>query len=307
VTLQTIDVSPIAAWESAFAEERLGPSPQWDGYSDIEDQRASERVYANVGYIHAQSAEVGRGVIAIGQKLREIKEDLPHGQFVACVKAEFGWTPRWAQQLMRVADHFSNANSSLHLPSSAKVLALLAAAGADDATVEQAAQEGWTVKQAKQNLGGEKQRQRTVIDEALKAFRLSEEARSLAANALRITTRQLMDELGADELPKGKQHVTDTATFVKDQEGWIKFTMQQPIDVPATATRTQADLFSDAPQADEEIVPIAEGAARLGKKLASFRIGLTPSQLDKRGNPKGNGWTAYPHPTRGKCILRKVA
>ena len=48
--------------------------------------------------------------------------------------------PAGAQQLMQVADHFSNVNSSCHLPSSAKVLALLAAAGADDATVEQAAQ-----------------------------------------------------------------------------------------------------------------------------------------------------------------------
>ena len=56
---------------------------------------------------------------------------------MACVKAEFGWSDRWAQQLMQVADRFSNANSSSVLPSSAKVLALLAASDADDATVQQ--------------------------------------------------------------------------------------------------------------------------------------------------------------------------
>ncbi len=54
-------------------------------------------------------------------------ELLPHGQFMACVKAEFGWSQPWASQLMQIAERFSNANSSLHLPSSAKVLALLAA------------------------------------------------------------------------------------------------------------------------------------------------------------------------------------
>ena len=50
---------------------------------------------------------------------------------------------RWAFQLMQVADRFSNANSSSVLPSSAKVLALLAASDADDATVQQAAEEQW--------------------------------------------------------------------------------------------------------------------------------------------------------------------
>ena len=56
---------------------------------------------------------------------------------MACVKAEFGWSQRWAHSLMQVAERFSNQNSSSDLPSSAKVLALLAAGDADDATVQQ--------------------------------------------------------------------------------------------------------------------------------------------------------------------------
>ena len=148
---------------------------------------------------------------------------------------------------------------------------------------------------------------RSLVQEAMAALRLSPEARQLAAKAEHISTRQLMDDLGIEELPKGKQHQTDAATYCRNGTGWYKFPIQQPIDVATTATRTQADLFPDAPQADEEIVPLAEAAARLGKKLASFRIRLTPSQLARRGNPKGNGWTAYPHPERGKCLLRRVA
>ena len=42
-----------------------------------------------------------------------------------------------AQQLMQVADRFSNTKSTSVLPSSAQVLALLAASDADDATVQQ--------------------------------------------------------------------------------------------------------------------------------------------------------------------------
>jgi hypothetical protein len=37
---------------------------------------------------------------------------------------------------MQIAERFANHNSSYHLPSSAKVLALLAAGNADDATVQ---------------------------------------------------------------------------------------------------------------------------------------------------------------------------
>ncbi len=39
-------------------------------------------------------------------------------------------------QFMQVAENFSNDKSTCHLPSSAKVLALLAASDADDATVQ---------------------------------------------------------------------------------------------------------------------------------------------------------------------------
>lgn len=302
MTLQTVDINSVATWEASFVEERLGPSPKWDGYEDIADQQIAERVYGNVGFIHAQSAEVGRGVIAIGQKLQAIKADLPHGQFMACVKAEFGWSPRWAQQLIQVADRFSNTKSTSRLPSSAQVLALLAAANADDAIVQQAAQERWTVKETRQKLGREKQRERTLLDDALKAFRISEEARTLAANAQRITTRQLMDELNADELPKGKQHVTAAATFVKDKDGWIKFPIQQAVDVPTA--RVQSDLFSD-PVPTEQVVTLDEAASRLGKKVRSLSVCLSPSKLKQRGNPTGNGWTAYPYPAKGKCILKK--
>ena len=205
IDVQSEVVSGVSPEAKAFAREILGPmAGAWDGYEHLEES-ISRTVQGKVGYIHGLSAEAGRQIITIGQTLLDMKALLPHGQFMACVKAEFGWSAAWAGRLMHVAERFSNLNSSLNLPSSAKVLALLAASGADDATVQQAAEERWTVKQTRQRLGTERQRERSIVQEAISVLKLSEEARHLAAKAEHISTRQLMDELGTDELPKGRE------------------------------------------------------------------------------------------------------
>lgn len=292
MNIQTIDVSPISADAKAFAEERLGPMPgKWDGYDAIADDETRREVWSKVGYIHGLSAEAGRTIIAIGETLLAIKEMLPHGQFMACVKAEFGFSQQWAHQLMQVAERFSNHKSTCDLPSSAMVLALLAAADADDTIVQQAAEERWTVKEAKRRLGGEHQRERTLVQEALSVLKLSNEARQLAAKAEHISTRQLMDELGVEELPKGKEHKTAQFTFCKNGTGWWKLPIEQPVEVPA---------------APAESLPMAVAAQRLGKKTHTLRVALTPGNISKRGMPTGNGWQAEPCPKRGFCIVRKI-
>lgn len=300
MNIRTIDVSPISTDAKAFAEERLGPMPgKWDGYDAIVDDETRREVWSKVGYLHGLSAEAGRTIIAIGETLLAIKEMLPHGQFMACVEAEFGWSQPWAYQLMQVAERFSNHNSSYDLPSSAKVLALLAAANADDATVQQAAEERWTVKETKRRLGGERQRERTVVQEALSVLKLSDEARQLAAKAEHITTRQLMDELGIEELPKGKEHKTAQFTFCKNGTGWWKLPIEQPVEVPAAQVMV-------APAAAVELLPIAVAAQRLGKKPNTIRAGLTPGIIAQKGMPTGNGWQAEPHAKRGYCTVRKI-
>jgi hypothetical protein len=134
IDVQSVAVAGVSPQAAAFAAEQLGPMPgNWDGYDQL-DENTSQELYGKVGYIHGLSAEAGRQIIAVGQTLLEMKEMLPHGQFMACVAAEFGWSREWANQLMQVGERFSNVNSSGHLPSSAKVLALLAASDADDAT-----------------------------------------------------------------------------------------------------------------------------------------------------------------------------
>lgn len=302
-SMQTVDVTAVDSWKENFVEERLGPKPRWEGYGEIEDQSISRLVYSKVGFIHAQSAEVGRGVIAIGQALLEIKENLTkHGQFMACVKAEFGWSQPWAYQLMQIAKRFSNHNSSYELPSSAKVLALLAAANADDATVQQAAEEQWTVKETKRRTGGERQRERTLVQEALSALKLSAEARQLAARAEHISTRQLMDELEVEELPKGKEHKTAQFTFCKNGSGWWKLPIQQPID---TAADVDKSSVSSGQPPTERVVSHQEAATLLGKKPTTLSVGLSRYKGGERKPPSGNGWVALPHPARGMCLVKK--
>ena len=127
-------VSGVSPEAKSFSEEILGPmAGAWDGYMQL-DEKTSKTLCGKVGYIHGLSAGAGRQIITIGQTLLEMKELLPHGQFLACVKAEFKWNRQWAGQLMQIAERFSNTNSSSDLPSSHKVLALLADAAVHLAT-----------------------------------------------------------------------------------------------------------------------------------------------------------------------------
>lgn len=302
---QTIDVQVVAnhgvSMEAkAFAEERLGPMPgKWGGYDDIADENVKRDVWSKVGYIHGLSAEAGRTIVTIGETLLVIKEMLPHGQFMACVKAEFGWGYSWCNQLMQVAERFSNYQSTGNLPSSAMVLALLAAANADDTIVQQAAEERWTVKETKRRLGNERQRERSIVQEAMSVLKLSEEARRLAAKAEHISTRQLMDELGLEELPKGREHVTTSHTFCKNGTGWWKFPFEQAIITQPVICTMQEDVV--------ELLPMAVAAQRLGKKLSTFRARMSPKEIAKRGYPAGDGWQAEPSPARGMCLVRQLS
>jgi hypothetical protein len=299
IDVQSVAVAGVSPQATAFAAEQLGPMPgKWDGYNQL-DEYTSKELYGKVGHIHGLSAEAGRQIVAVGQTLIEMKEMLPHGQFMACVKAEFEWNQRWVNQLMQVAERFANWQSTANLPSSAQVLALLASTNADDATVRQAAEEKWTVKQTRQRLAGERQRERSIVQEAMSVLKLSEEARQLAAKAEHISTRQLMDELGFEELPKGREHKTAEFTFCKNGTGWWKLPIEQPVEVPVA-------LVEQASVAAAELLPLAVAAQRLGKKLSTFRVCLSPSKTAVLGFPKGNGWQAEPHSARGMCLVRSI-
>lgn len=288
------------------------PALEFD-YGLIADPVQRDWAESAAGFITFGLGQAVVKVLEAGNLLIEAKQRLAHGEYLSWVERACGLKRSHASQLIKAAQ-WANVQHVEHLDgiTDTATLFLLSA----DATPEEVRQ--WALErcaagdppsrkevQERKRNSSEAGRERTVIDDALKAFRISPEARSLAANAQCITTRQLMDELAVQELPKGTRHVTSAATFVKDKEGWIKFPMQQPVDVPAVPTRTQADLFSE-PTSVEEVVSLAEGAARLSKKIDTFRINLSPSKIKRQGYPKANGWMALPHPQRGKCIVKRI-
>jgi hypothetical protein len=48
-------------------------------------------------------------IIEVGNDLLDVKEALPHGQFLPWLKAGFGWSERSAQNFMSVAEKFKSA------------------------------------------------------------------------------------------------------------------------------------------------------------------------------------------------------
>lgn len=57
--------------------------------------------------IRTLARQTAEGIIEIGQRLAEVKETLPHGQWLRWLEQEFGWTDRTALNFVHVYDRFS--------------------------------------------------------------------------------------------------------------------------------------------------------------------------------------------------------
>lgn len=308
----------------AWAEDRLGPmAGKWDGYNQIPDEETRRQVYTDVGFIHGQSAEAGRSIVAIGEKLCRIKEALPHGQFMACVKDEFGWDRAWTGQLMKVAKRFSNVHSTIHLPSSAMVLALLASHAADDATVQQAAEENWSVATTKQKLrkpSGPRQPQ-PAEELALSLIRKGElerirEALALAERAQVVRPQQVMDEQRLRDLGKQRFIAGSEADFHRMKDGsWIRMPHSGRIDVPVSPEPEPKPVLTVFAEGASEpastidlnigLMPLERAAEIIGMAKTSLQQRLVPSVIEKYGRLTRNGYMVTKE-GRGKVRLSRT-
>ena len=252
-------------------------------------------------------------VIDAGNTLRWAKQTLPHGEYLPWVQQACGLKPKYAAQLVQTAEWMSNVRHVGHLDgiTDTATLFLLSA----DATPEDVRE--WVmercaagnpptrkeVQERKRQAQGKPER--TLTQEVKAVLKISPEARQLAAKAEHITTRQLMDELDADDLPKGTEHQSQSHLFLKNGTGWWKLPHQQPVEAPVSSSRSQADLSGEEVPL-QEVVTIEEASVRMGyPKPHSLRNRITPSRITKDGNPRRNGWEALPHVERGKCIVRR--
>ena len=76
-------------------------------------------------------------IIEIGRELTVVKDELPHGQFLPWIAAEFEMSDQTARNFMMVADKFSDKFKTV-LDLTPKVLYALAAPSTPDAVVEKA-------------------------------------------------------------------------------------------------------------------------------------------------------------------------
>lgn len=290
-------------------------------YDLIADPVQRDWAESAAGFITFGLGQAVVKVLEAGNLLIEAKQRLAHGEYLPWVERACGLKRSHASQLIKAAQ-WANVQHVEHLNGIADTATLFLLSA--DATPEEVRQ--WAlercaagdpptrreVQERKRKAQGKPDR--TLVQETLSVLKLSTEARQLAAKAEHISTRQLMDELGVEELPKGKEHKTVQFTFCKNGAGWWKLPIEQPIEVPAAdveptpkpeQSREQTELL--AADSEWETVFIAEAAQRMGfDKSHHLSNVLTPSFTAKRGLPARNGWEAAPSDKRGKCLIRKT-
>lgn len=111
-------------------------------YSQI-DEGIRDEVKQAARSIRQLEQGVITGILAIGKRLIEVKDMIPHGQFTAWVMGEFGMEERTAQRMMSVAKEYSDPQKrqtlSLFSPSVAYMLAAPSTPEEARAEVQQAA------------------------------------------------------------------------------------------------------------------------------------------------------------------------
>lgn len=241
-------------------------------------------------------------VIDAGNTLCWAKEALPHGEYLPWVEQACGLKRTYASQLIKAAE-WVNVQHVEHLDQIADTATLFLLSA--DATPDDVRE--WVMERCaagdpptrKEVIERKRQSQgkpsRTLAQEVKAALKISPEARDLATNAEHITTRQLMDELDLDDLPKGSQHQNQSHMFLKNGTGWWK--VSSPV--------TKADPNPEPAQqpSGQKLLAVKEAAELLGVSSESLRVRLTPSGLKGKQFVVIRGRVFRPSSERGKCII----
>ncbi|MGB8702654.1 MAG: DUF3102 domain-containing protein [Thermosynechococcaceae cyanobacterium] len=126
----------------------LKPLPLFD-YATL-DLATSEFLRSSAAEVKALMRQTVENIIRTGNILIDVKNRLPHGQWMIWVESEFGWTHRTAHRMLNVAENFSIENlSNLDIATSA--LYILSSPSTPEEAREEAiflAQQGLKITQA---------------------------------------------------------------------------------------------------------------------------------------------------------------
>lgn len=78
---------------------------------DLLEAKVAEQVRSSADRFRERVKKTVEDIIDVDNDLLAVKETLPHGQFGPCLKAEFGWSERSAQNFMSVAERLEVACS----------------------------------------------------------------------------------------------------------------------------------------------------------------------------------------------------
>jgi hypothetical protein len=116
-----------------MADERTEVTKAFD-YSTLEETKRVQ-LQTKADAIRMRMSRTADDIIAIGQDLIEVKQNLEHGQFIDWLEAEFEMNLRTAQRFMQVASRFSENDNVSYLPAS--VLYELASPSTSDDIIEE--------------------------------------------------------------------------------------------------------------------------------------------------------------------------
>jgi hypothetical protein len=270
-------------------------------YGLIADPVQRDWAESAAGFITFGLGQAVVKVLEAGNLLIEAKQRLAHGEYLPWVQQACGLKPSYAAKLIKAAE-WANVEHVPHLDSitdTATLFLLSADATPDD--VRQWAMERCAagkppsrreVQERKRQARG--QQGRNLIQQALSALKISPEARSLASQAQHVSTRQLLQELDLDELPKGREHRTASHVYCRNGSGWWKLPQSQVIDV-------------SEPDMTDQHLTLAQAAKLLGiVNVHSLRNSLTPSKIKRQGLPRRAGFEARPSRARGMCYVARI-
>lgn len=276
-------------------------SPDSYDYDRLPEDLRDQAMLAQGTVLQMLGGAVER-VVNAGNTLQWAKKTLPHGEYLPWVQQACGLKESYAQQLVKAAEWVNAQHAGgLQGITDATTLFLLSA----DATPEDVRE--WVMERCaagdpptrKEVQERKRQSQgkpsRTLAQEVKAALKISSEARHLAASAEHITTRQLMDELDLDDLPKGSQHQNQSHMFLKNGTGWWK--------VPSPEGEAEPTPEPLEQSSGQRLLTTKEAAELLGISNSSVKTRLTPSQLKGRKFLVVKGRVLRPSVERGKCII----
>jgi len=272
-------------------------------YDLISDPVEREWAESAAGYITFGLGQAVVKVLEAGNLLIQAQQRLAHGEYLLWVEQACGLKRQRASELVKAAKWVEMSGAAGHLQELTSVDTLFVLSA--DATPEEVRE--WILEElaegrqpTKQEIRQRKRQSqgkpsRTLAQEVKAALKISSEARQLAASAEHITTRQLMDELDLDDLPKGSQHQNQSHMFLKNGTGWWK--------VPSPEAETENTSETLQQSSGQRLLTTKEAAELLGISNASVKSRLTPSALKGSQFVVVRGRVLRPSVERGKCII----